>query len=128
MRAFDERLLFPAVLATCLLAGILSSALSKPPKLEVRTIKILGEAGDFKAFIAPEKWGPSPVVDSSLLRGKESFLFEEGERAVVWLGPYQLLGVKAYGEDRGEIVILELKRGGSGLALLLEGLRAGTEV
>ncbi|RLE87955.1 MAG: hypothetical protein DRJ67_03400 [Thermoprotei archaeon] len=128
MKAFDERALFPAVLAICLLGGILSSALSKLPKVEVRVIKVVGGAGDFKAFIAPEELGRSSVVDFSSLRGRESFLFEEGEKVVLWLGPYQLLGVRVYGEDRGEIVVLELRGGGSGLALLLEGLRAGAEV
>lgn len=63
-----------------------------------------------------------------MLRSRESFLFEEGEGAILWLGPYQLLSVRVYSENRGDIVVLVLKSGGSGLALLLEGLRAGTEV
>lgn len=54
-------------------------------------------------------------------------LFEEGERALVWLGPYELVSVRTYGGEG--FLLLELREGDRGpRTYAVSGLKAGSEV
>jgi len=55
------------------------------------------------------------------------FLLREGERFVLWLGPYRLRECKVYGRGPRSVVLV-LEEGGRGVAYLAPGLMAGDEV
>ncbi len=57
-----------------------------------------------------------------------SYLFLEGEKALVWLGQYKLFQTRAYSSSGYMITVLMLERGGQDETLLFDKLREGMEV
>ncbi|RLF01512.1 MAG: hypothetical protein DRK00_11325 [Thermoprotei archaeon] len=129
VRLFSERLAFPIALAACLLVGLTSSLLRKPPTPPLfEEITVGGGPLEPLALIAPEEVEPGVEIDFSKLRGMESFLFEEGESAIVYLGAYRIRAVHVHGEGGEILVALELEEGEPGKAILIRNLQPRLEL
>lgn len=105
-----------------LLATIYPSySLDKPEFKELKA-----EGGPFTpaAFILDE--APPEGVNVSALTS--SYLFLEGEKALVWLGQYKLSQTRIYFSSSYAVTVLMLENGGQGEALLFDKLREGMEI
>lgn len=128
MRGAQWMLLLSALAVSLVLPALvdsLSSMLSPvdPPRTEVIKVNATGWRADAAALCVESLLG-YPI---NISRAFRCFLFGENETPIVWLGRYDLRGIRAYGTRQNSIV-LELKEGGGGEAYALIGLKAGSEV
>ena len=116
--------LFPIILAACLLLSLINvpAPFEAPSIAEMNAV---GGGSSPSAYVGDEALDSAAIVDVSKL--SSSFLFTDRESVVLWLGSYKLMDVRTYAGDY-RIIVLVLREGGEGGALLLKGLKDETEV